>query len=131
MKKSVLITFFAFCFSIFLGLAQEQKKPVEAKIGAEELEFDFGTIKEADGPVSHVFVISNWGKAPLVITRVNASCGCTTPTFSTEPIPPKGKSEIIVTFNPMGRPGRFVKTIAIYSNGKDGAFTLRIKGHVE
>ena len=81
--------------------------------------------------MTHTFVIKNTGDAPLVITRVVASCGCTTPQFSKEPIAPGQTSKIDVTYNPAGRPGQFVKTIAVYSNGKDGTFTLRIKGVVE
>ncbi len=131
MKKTTLLAVFALFFSLLTCVAQETKKNTGAKIGAKELEFDFGKIKEADGPVTHKFVVDNRGKAPLVITRVNASCGCTTPVFSTEPVAPGKETEIVVTYNPAGRSGQFVKTIAIYSNGKDGAFTLRIKGVVE
>lgn len=130
MKKVVflLVTLF---FSLGVALAQNGKKDNGAVISAEKTEFDFGTIKEVNGPVSHVFVIKNVGTAPLVITRVNAACGCTKPEFSTEPIAPGKESKIKVTYNPAGRPGQFVKTVAVYSNGKDGAFTLQVKGTVE
>ena len=74
---------------------------------------------------------TNTQGAPLVITRATASCGCTKPKYNTEPVAP-GKSTIVeVTYNPAGRPGQFVKTIAIYSNGKEGAYIVRIKGVVE
>lgn len=113
----------------FLGFAQE--KSGGAKIEATEAEYDFGEILEADGPVSHSFVIKNVGTAPLVITRVNASCGCTKPEFSREPIAPGESTTIKITYNPAGRPGQFVKTIAIYSNGADGALAVRIRGVVK
>ena len=48
-----------------------------------------------------------------------------------EPIAPGRQGKITVYFNPAGRPGPFFKNVAVYSNGRDGAFTLRIKGTVE
>ena len=76
-------------------------------------------------------IIRNAGDAPLVITRVATPCACTTPEYSREPIAPGKEGKITVTYNPAGRPGPFYKNIAIYSNGRDGAFTIRIKGTVE
>ena len=93
--------------------------------------FDFGTIKEADGKVSHTFEVSNTGDMPLVITRVIASCGCTTPEWPKEPVAPGKKAQIKVTFDPAGRPGPFTKTISVYSNGKTGSFIMNIRGEVE
>ncbi len=129
--KKVFFLLVTLCFSLGVALAQNNKKENGAVISADKTEYDFGTIKEVNGPVSYTFTIKNVGNAPLVITRANASCGCTKPEYSTEPIAPGKESKIKVTYNPAGRPGPFVKTIAVYSNGKDGAFTLQIKGKVE
>ncbi len=113
---------------VAFAVAQKQKGAV---ISSTQPEHDFGVIKEANGPVVHTFVIKNIGTKPLVLTRVIAACGCTTPEYNPEPIAPNQERKIFVKFNPAGRPGPFIKTIAIYSNGKDGSFTLRIKGRVE
>ena len=75
------------------GLASAQKKAV---ISAEEVSYNFGAIKESDGKVSHTFVVSNTGDMPLVITRVIASCGCTTPEWPKEPVAPGKNAEIKV-----------------------------------
>lgn len=107
--------------------AQDKNK---AKIEVTEHTHDFGTIKEADGPVTHVFEVKNTGDAPLVITRVMSSCGCTTPTFNREPIAPGKTGKITVVYNPAGRVYPFVKTVSVYSNGKEGPFILTIKGTV-
>jgi hypothetical protein len=89
-------------------------------------------IKEADGKVSHTFKIKNDGKAPLVITRVIPSCGCTTPEWSKEPITPGKTGDIKVTYDPENRPtGAFTKTISVYSNGKTGSYLLTIRGEVK
>lgn len=110
------------------GMATAQKKAI---ISSEVVSHDFGTIKEADGKVTHTFEISNSGDMPLVITRVIASCGCTTPEWPKEPIAPGKKAQIKVTFDPAGRPGPFTKTISVYSNGKTGSFIMNIRGEVE
>lgn len=110
------------------GMATAQKKAI---ISSEVVSHDFGTIKEADGKVTHTFEVSNSGDMPLVITRVIASCGCTTPEWPKEPIAPGKKAQIKVTFDPAGRPGPFTKTISVYSNGKTGSFIMNIRGEVE
>lgn len=101
-----------------------------AKISSDELTYNFGTIAEADGLASHVFTVKNIGDAPLVITRVTASCGCTRPEWPKEPIAPGQTGEVKVTYNPKNRPGPFYKTVSIYSNGKKGSYNLAIKGSV-
>lgn len=63
-------------------------------------EWDFGTIREADGPVSHTFTGENTGDRPLVILDVVTSCGCTVPDFSKRPILPGQKADIGVRFDP-------------------------------
>ena len=123
MKKYSLFLMFAM-FSITVLMAQ---KPI---INFENKEFDFGKIKEADGNVTHVFDFTNKGKAPLVVNRVQASCGCTTPVWSKEPIEYGKKGEVTVTYNTTGRPGAFTKTITVYSNDTVNQAILIIRGEV-
>jgi hypothetical protein len=92
--------------------------------------FDFGDINEADGKVTNVFNFTNSGTAPLVIQRVNASCGCTTPEWTKAPIEAGKQGSITVTYNPLGRPGRFSKEVYIYSNATNETERLVIKGNV-
>ena len=101
-----------------------------AQILSDELTYNFGTIAEADGFASHTFTIKNTGDAPLVITRVTASCGCTRPEWTKSPIAPGKTGEVKITYNPKGRPGPFYKTVSIFSNGKKGSYSLAIKGNV-
>lgn len=124
--KQVIFIFMAILLAT--GIASAQQKAV---ISAEQTSYDFGTIKEADGKVSHTFQIKNDGNMPLVITRVIASCGCTTPEWTKEPIAPGKTGDIKVTYDPSGRPGPFTKTISVYSNGKTGSFILTIRGEVK
>lgn len=91
---------------------------------------DFGTIAEENGSVSCEFVFTNNGDAPLVVNRVTASCGCTTPDWTKEPIAPGKTGFIKATYAAKGRPGQFSKSITVFSNAKEGNVILNIKGVV-
>ena len=88
----------------------------KAAIKFEEETFDFGNIKEVNSPVEHKFVYTNVGNAPLVIDNVRASCGCTTPAWTKEPVAPGSKGFIVAKYNPLNRPGQFHKSLTVTSN---------------
>ncbi|MDR1601766.1 MAG: DUF1573 domain-containing protein [Tannerella sp.] len=112
------------------GIVSAQQKEAAITV-VDSTSYDFGNINEADGPASYTFTVMNSGELPLVISRVVPSCGCTTPDWTKEPIAPGKTGDIKVTFNPQGRPGKFVKTINVYSNGKaNGSYMLTIRGNV-
>lgn len=91
-------------------------------------EHSFGTIPE--GPsVTYDFEFKNIGKEPIVLSGVQASCGCTTPTWTKDPVLPGKTGKISATYNTQGRPGSFVKTITINSNV--GTKVVKITGTVE
>ncbi len=90
--------------------------------------FDFGTIEE--GPAAdHVFTFTNTGKEPLIIQRVQPSCGCTTPDWTKEPIAPGKSGMIKASYGTQGRPGHFEKTMTVFTNA--GTKTVSFKGNVE
>jgi hypothetical protein len=91
---------------------------------------NFGTFKEEAGKQTWDFIVTNTGNAPLVIQNIVASCGCTTPTWTKEPIPAGGTGKITAIYDPAGRPGQFDKTISVYSNSKPEVVVLNIKGEV-
>jgi hypothetical protein len=111
-------------------VSAQQTQSSGASIVVTETEHDFGDVKESAGNVSYTFTVKNEGTAPLVLTRVVASCGCTTPEWTREPIAPGKTGKVTVTYNPAGRPGSFTKTISIFSNGKSGSYQLFIRGNV-
>ncbi|MCQ2341251.1 MAG: DUF1573 domain-containing protein [Paludibacteraceae bacterium] len=102
----------------------------EAVITFEKESHDFGRIQESDGRVTTVFNFKNEGMSPLVLSNVRASCGCTTPKWTREPIEPGATGAITVTYNPNGRPGKFSKTITVTSNATEPTKRLYIKGEV-
>lgn len=92
--------------------------------------FDFGVIMEEDGPVTHVFSLTNTSDKPVMILSVKPSCGCTTPEWSKEPILP-GKSGVVkAQFDPKGRPGYFHKSLTVTTDFDGQPITLYIKGQV-
>ena len=101
-----------------------------AKISFVEKSHDFGTIKEANGPVSYEFEFKNVGNEPLVILSARASCGCTRPEYPEKPIKPGEKGKIKITYNPAGRPGEFDRKIKIQTNDKNRRPVLKITGVV-
>lgn len=101
------------------------------KIQFEKNTHDFGAIDEAKGPVSYSFRFTNTGTAPLIVTAVNASCGCTTSGWTIEPVPPGKSGFVRAEYNPINRPGAFNKTLMVESNAADNpALVLYIKGNV-
>lgn len=99
------------------------------KVEFEESAFDFGQVKEG-AQVKHTFVLKNTGDAPVILSKVTASCGCTQPEFSKSPILPGETSDIQVTFNSEGQVGKQQKIITIQSNASNGLTTVQLKGEV-
>lgn len=126
MRTWIQILMFCLTFGLYAHSAHAQK----AVITCEKSVHNFGEIQEADGKVSHTFVVKNEGTSPLVISNVTASCGCTTPEWTKEPIPAGKTGEVKVTFDPKNRPGNFMKTIRLYGNGMKNGFLLSIRGKV-
>ena len=122
MKHLLTILFIGlFSFSI---TAQEKV----AKIEFKQTTIDYGTIeKGADG--IRTFVFTNTGNAPLVISKVNSSCGCTVPKKPDGPIMPGEDGEIEVKYDTK-RVMPIRKTITVLSNADTPTVALKIKGEV-
>jgi len=118
--------FSTLCMAL-VSVAMMAQQPV---ITFSKTEHDFGKINESDGRVSVVFEFKNEGMSPLVLSNVRASCGCTTPTWTKEPVEPGKTGSITVTYNPNGRPGHFQKTVTITSNASEPTKKVFIKGEV-
>ncbi|SEA86584.1 Protein of unknown function [Alistipes timonensis JC136] len=120
-KRIILLIIAA--FAAFSASAQ-------ARLVFEPDTWDFGTIRESDGRVSHTFTGVNRGDKPLVILDVVTSCGCTVPEFSRQPVTPGGKTQITVTYDPMNRPGTFTKELWVYSNERKKVASITVQGNV-
>ncbi len=123
MKKIVLVLFVA-----LLGFnlaAQDTAAKIEFK--AETV--DYGEIaKGSDG--IRVFEFTNTGNAPLIISKVSSSCGCTIPKKPDAPILPGKTGEIQVKYD-TNRVGPIRKAITVISNADTPTKVLKIKGEVK
>jgi hypothetical protein len=96
----------------------------------EAAEYDFGTVTEGDQP-TYTFMFTNTGDQPVTLARVQPSCGCTTPSYTTDAVAPGAQGEIVVAYDSRGRPGEFHKSIAVEADGAEPRLTtLRISGTV-
>ncbi|PKA82254.1 uncharacterized protein DUF1573 [Ulvibacter sp. MAR_2010_11] len=119
MKKLVLIA----CISLISFAAAAQ-----AKISFKTDTVDYGNIAKGSDGV-RVFEFTNTGNAPLIITDVKSSCGCTVPKKPDGPVAPGASSSIEVKYD-TNRVGPIRKTITVYSNADEPIKALKIKGEV-
>lgn len=92
---------------------------------------DYGTVSKDSDSGIRTFEFTNTGNAPLIITNVQSTCGCTVPTKPTEPIMPGKTGKIDVKYNM--NPGPIRKTITVESNAVNvdgGKIAIKIKGEV-
>ena len=132
-----IFTVFALSLSVALisAFAQQKGELTTVQPGADPnytwtqgIEHDFGKIVKGI-PAEATFEFTNTGKAPLVISGVRASCGCTTPDYSKEPIAPGKKGFVKAVYNAANL-GVFNKSITVTSNANEKDIVLIIKGEV-
>ena len=127
--KKIVLTFCLFFIALASIYAQEIKQNTDApEIKFKSTTHDYGTIIQgADGNCE--FNFTNTGKEPLVLSNVAASCGCTIPTWSREPIMP-GKEGLIKVHYDTNRIGAVNKQITVMSNAKTDRLVLTITGTI-
>lgn len=121
MKKYLLVLF----LGVFGYTLQAQEK--KAEINFETDVIDYGEIAHgADG--LREFKFTNTGNAPLIITKVYSTCGCTVPTPPKDPIMPGDSAVIKVKYKTNLPGGPIRKTITVYTNASKQPYTLKIRG---
>ncbi len=135
MKKLILTAIIAFG-GLMTASAQTPElqpapaaDPKAAEIKFEKETHDFGGIPQGT-PATYEFVFKNTGKSPLIITNASASCGCTTPDWTREPIKPGKTGVVKATYN-AASPGAFTKSVTVVSNAKNSTIILYLKGDVK
>ena len=145
MKKIFILAFLMLTVSVTQAQTQQQKVSTSevkvtgvtkaenyAEIKFDALRHNFGKFSKNDPIVKCSFKFTNTGTAPLVIHQAFASCGCTVPTFTKEPVKPGENGVIDVTYNGTDKfPGHFQKTITIRSNAVSEVTRLIIEGDME
>jgi len=126
MKRYLLL--FVIVFASASGFAQKGPK---IEFTAPDNTIDYGTVSKDSDSGIRSFEFKNTGDAPLIITNVQSTCGCTVPTKPTAPIMPGKTDKIDVKYNM--NPGAIRKTITVESNAvnyEGGKVALKIKGEV-
>ena len=124
MKKTLLTALMLVCGITFAS--------AQAEIKFDKLTNDFGTFSESSPVVTCTFTFTNVGNQPLVVNQAVASCGCTVPEYTKDPVKPGEKGESKVTYNGTGKfPGHFKKSITVRTNGKVEMTRLYIEGTME
>ncbi len=112
-------------------VARNAAKPKGAQISFDHTRFDFGPINENIKFASHKFGFTNTGNAPLVLNKVETSCGCTTPEWSTDTVKPGEQGYVTARYETTNRLGTFTKSITVYSNSLESPMVfLDISGDV-
>lgn len=99
-------------------------------IAFEKSTHDFGRIMQ-DSENTYRFKFTNTGTEPLVITNVNASCGCTAPNYPKHPIKPGESDEILVEYRPGKQEGQQNKTVTVTANTQPSQTILNISANVQ
>ena len=121
MKKIAIIALIA-----FIGLVQQAN--AQAKIEFKTDVIDYGEIAKGSDGV-RTFEFTNTGDAPLIISNVKSSCGCTVPSKPDGPVAPGESSTIEVKYDTK-RVGPIRKTVTVYSNADQPIISLKIKGKI-
>lgn len=89
---------------------------------------DFGRIEQGK-PATYVFTFKNTGTDPVIISDAQASCGCTKPSWTKEPVMPGKTGTVSATYNAAAM-GGFNKSITVTSNAETPTIVLYLKGEV-
>jgi hypothetical protein len=111
-----MLTKFIISPVLILAAMQLLAQDPSTAIQFAERVYNFGTIKEQNGKVSHTFVFENKGKTPVVIDDIHSSCGCIGKVVSNDPVKPGAKGKVTITFDPGYKSGFFSKEIVVLSN---------------
>ncbi len=140
MKQLIVLVFIAF----LTACGTADKKPAETASAATEQTAapaevttiqwldsaqNFGKVTDGEKVVI-TFHFKNTGTKPLIISNVQASCGCTVPSKPEEPIAPGAEGKITAEFNSEGRVGKASKNITVTANIKEGIAVLMFEGEV-
>lgn len=129
-----MISVFTYLFALIAVVPSSNMTPVQtpATEEATTLEWkkkshDFGDIVQGT-KAKYVFTFINKGSANVLITNATASCGCTVPNFSKEPIAPGGTGSVTVIFDSNNKSGKFTKSVTVTTSA--GNTTLYINGNI-
>lgn len=96
------------------GMSKKELKKMPV-ITFEKTTHDFGKVIQGE-KLSYTFKFKNTGKSNLVITKAEASCGCTTSIPPKAPIKPGETGEIKVSFDSKTKKGEVKQLVVVSAN---------------
>lgn len=114
-----------------LGLLMPTAGKAQPKIAFDKTQHNFGVVEESENYIYHKFIVTNKGNKPLVIDRVETSCGCTSPEWTKDSIMPGQQGYVQARYETIKRVGPFTKSLTVYSNADIPFVHLDIKGEVK
>lgn len=106
------------------------KNTKEPKIEFDVMEHDFGKMLQGE-QVSYTYKFKNNGNAPLLISMVEKTCGCTEIDYPHTPIKPGESGTITISYNSEGHKGFQNKRVIVKTNTNPSETVLRFKAKVE
>jgi len=128
---AIMCATFGICYAQESASTGTNQSAPKETVTFDKVDHDFGVVSESGGAVEYEFTFKNTGTTPIVITRVQPSCGCTTTDYTKEPVAPGKKGFIKASFNPRGTKNVFTKTVTVHTSGNPERVTLTIKGDVK
>jgi hypothetical protein len=136
LKNCFTLTFLllSFTFSCLIIVPNTVQAQTTAFVQAPKLSFakaqhDFGDMKQGQKS-SFIFQFTNDGNAPLLISKVATTCGCTATSWPEQPIEPGKTGEIHIVFDSRGKMGIQNKIVTIFSNAENPQTRLRVMANV-
>lgn len=137
MKKMKLILIAGMLISLFSSSLYAQQKSFtllsksdkSQSLHWEKTTLDLGKVTYQK-PAEVEFKFTNRSAAPILITKVKASCGCTATSYPREPVAPGQTATIKAKYSAASR-GTFNKTIVVTTNSEPATTVLSLKGIVE
>ena len=121
---------FVISFILMLSLLVQAQEP-SADLAFTERVYNFGTIKEKNGKVSHTFIFQNNGKKPITVNDVHSACGCIGKVVNNGTVKPGEKGKVVITFDPSYKSGFFSKEIVVLSNNGQRYNRIWVEGKIE
>lgn len=131
MKRTMNIAILLVLALSFFNVAPTEFDKYDSKVAVIKFKtevVDYGTIiQNSNG--TRIFTFTNTGDAPLLITKVKTTCGCTVPSYPKTPIFPGETGELNIKYDTK-KLGIFTKTVTVISNAEGGNKILKIKGNI-
>ena len=121
----LLVTVIMLSASAFVSVAQIEKT---LRFFPEIL--DFGVIREEGGKVTRKVKAVNVSADSTFIISARTSCGCSEAEYPEQILAPGDTTEISITYNPLYRPGQFLKTAKIFTGDERIGNSFKLRGTV-